>query len=307
MSLDTGKAVAKLRSLTRKFDNRVESATPFYPRVCTLVPSDGADEEYGMLGSVPGIREWVGDRVFNELRGAKFTVENKEWENSVRIKRTDIEDDRLGLYGPVLEQMGLEAATHPDELIFETLIAGGESAACFDGQYFFDTDHSWGDSGTQSNDLTYNATDHTAVTAAEFKAAYHAVLETMVAFKNEKGKLLNRPVVTGLNNILIVVPPQLWDAAVTGLKSQLLGGGDSNVLLAMPEIVCSPHLTSGTKFYVFNLGGVLKPFVYQARRPLSRQMKGLEDREFKDVKFMTDARYNAGYLAWWTAVLTTFN
>jgi hypothetical protein len=32
----------------------------------------------------------------------------------------------------------------------------------------------------------------------------------------------------------------------------------------------------------------------------------LNDIETKDVKFMTEARYNVGYLAWWTAVLTTF-
>jgi phage major head subunit gpT-like protein len=52
---------------------------------------------------------------------------------------------------------------------------------------------------------------------------------------------------------------------------------------------------------------MLRPFVFQARRPLARQMKGMDDREFKNVKFMTDARYNLGYLAWWNAVLTEFN
>jgi len=54
------------------------------------------------------------------------------------------------------------------------------------------------------------------------------------------------------------------------------------------------------------VGQKIKPFVFQARRPLGRQMKGLDDREFKDVKLMTDARYNVGYFAWWYSVQSTF-
>lgn len=307
MPLDTAKATVTLRSLTKKFDNKIRAATPFYPTVCTVVPSDGADEQYGMLGNMPGIREWLGDRKFKELRAANFSIANKHWESSLRIKKTDIADDRMGLYGPLMEQLAVEAAYHPDELVFENLLPNGETEACFDGQFFFDTDHAWGDSGSQSNDLTYDATSHTAVTATEFKNAFHQARAAMLGFKNDQGKLLNRPVVTGLSNLLCVVPQELELVAYQGLTAALSGGGDTNIVIDRPRIVVSPHLTDATKFYLFNLGGVLKPFVFQAREPLTRQMKGMDDMETKDVKFMTEARYNVGYLAWWTAVLTTFN
>jgi hypothetical protein len=46
--------------------------------------------------------------------------------------------------------------------------------------------------------------------------------------------------------------------------------------------------------------------VFQKREPISRQPKGADDIEKKDIKFMTQARYNVGYLAWWNAVLYTF-
>jgi phage major head subunit gpT-like protein len=173
MTIDTARTVATLRSLTQRFDMGREAASPFYPEICTVIPSNGADEEYGGLGSVPGVREWLGDRQFNTLRAAKFTIATREWESSVRIEKNDIDDARLLKYGPILEQMGMEAEHHPDELLFELLVAG-ESAACFDGQYFFDTDHSFGESGTQSNDLTYAAASGTTPTEAEFRAAYHA-------------------------------------------------------------------------------------------------------------------------------------
>jgi phage major head subunit gpT-like protein len=306
MTLDTAAAVAKLRSLTVKFDGGVEAARPVYPELCTIVPSDGADEEYGWLGSMPGVREWLGDRVFNQLRAARFTLANKEWENSLEILRTNIEDDRLGMYGPVLEEMGKEAAFHPDELLFQVMEAA-ESAACWDGQTFIDTDHSWGGSGSQSNDLTYNATDHTAVTEDEFRAAYHAARAAMLGFKNDQGKYLVRPTIRPLPNLLLLVPTALEEVANKAINKQLVDAGETNIVLDKPRIMTAAYLSSSVKFDLLNLDGALKPYVFQARRPLSRQMKGLDDREFKGVKFMTDARYNVGYLAWWKCVRTQFN
>lgn len=306
MAVDTAKATVVLRDITQKFDNAVKSATPFYPRICNVVRSRRADEKYAFLGNMPGVREWLGDRQFKQLRAANFTVVNKEWEDSLEIEKNDIDDDTLSMYGPLASQLGVEAAYHPDELLFETMLVNGESTACFDSQFFFDTDHSWGDSGTQSNDLTPSASDTSAVTAAEFKTAYHAALTAMLDFKNDYGKLLNRPVHTSFKNILVIVPTELWEPALTGLKSNLLGGGDTNIVLHQPEVVVCPHLTDGTKFYVFNLGGMLRPFVFQARRPLRRQTKQLADNEYKTVKFMADARYNVGYFAWWTSILSTF-
>lgn len=306
MSLNTAAKIATLRGLTAKFDLGMESATPFWPEVCYEVTSQGADEKYGFLGAIPGVREWIGDRAFTRLRAGDFEIVNKEWETSLEIEKNHIEDDRLGMYEPTMELLGQEAMHHPDELLFN-LITGAESAACFDGQYFFDTDHLWGDSGTQSNDLTYNATDHTAVTEDEFHAAYHAARTAMLGFKNDQGKLYIRPTIRPLPNLMLLVPPALELVANKAIKKTLVSNGETNIVLDTPKIVASAALTSSVKFYLFNLSQAVKPFVFQKRRPLDRQMKGMDDREFRAVKFMADARYNLGYFAWWNAVLTTFN
>ena len=50
----------------------------------------------------------------------------------------DPPDSTITRYTP----LATEAMYHPDQLFFEALVAG-ESTACFDGQYFFDTDHAW--------------------------------------------------------------------------------------------------------------------------------------------------------------------
>lgn len=306
MSLNTAAKIATLRGLTAKFDIGAQAATPFYPELCYEQESLGADEKYGFLGAMPGMKEWLGERAFSRLRASDYELVNKEWETSVEIEKNHIDDDRLGMYGLVLENLGMEAACHPDELLL-SLIAAAETTACFDGQYYFDTDHLWGDSGTQSNDLTYNATDHTAVTEDEFNAAYHAARTAMLGFKNDQGKLFIRPTIRPLPNLLLLVPTALELVANKAINKALVSNGETNIVLDKPRIMTCAGLTSSVKFYLFNLSQPLKPFMFQKRRPIARQMKGMDDREFRAVKFMADARYNMGYLAWWNAVLTTFN
>lgn len=305
MAIDTARTVATLRGLTAKFDASVMGSSPFYPTLSTIVQSRGSDEQYGWLGGMPSMREWLGDRVFNQLLASHYTIANKLWESSVAIDKTVIEDDRLDMFGPVLEQLGVEAAFHPDTLLFAAIVAG-ESVAGWDGQFFFDTDHAMGASGAQSNDLTYAAATGTVPTTAEFKAAFRAAVTKMLGYKNDQGNLFHRPTVGRLADLVLLVPLGLRDIAYDALEAQLVGGGDTNVVIDRPTIITSANLTDDTKFYVFRVDQPIKPFIFQARRPLGRQMKGMDDREFKDVKFMTDARYNLGYGAWWDAVLTTF-
>jgi len=303
MALDIASAQIKLRDLTAKFDNRLTSATPFYPSVCYDASSVRSGEKYGWIGNMPGMREWLGERQFSELRSANFVIENKHWESSLAIKKTDLADDNLGQYGPVLEQMGIEAAHHPDELFFDVL-EDGASTACFDGQFFYDTDHSWGSSGSQSNDITSTVVSTSAPTVTEIKTAIRAMVKQLLGLKNDQGKLYHRPTVGRLNDLMLLVPLALRDLTIDAIESQLLSNS-SNVVVDRPQVVASPYLTSDVKLYLFKTGDPVKPFVFQRREPLSRMMKGLDDLETKDVKFMTEARYNVGYFAWWTSVLCT--
>jgi phage major head subunit gpT-like protein len=108
--------------------------------IATTVSSSNAREEYGWMGKVPGMREWLGDRVLNSIKTYDYSIRNKDWESTVEVERNDIEDDNLGLYGPMMEEMGRAAVRHPDKLIYDLLKAGFTSN-CYDGQFFFDTDH----------------------------------------------------------------------------------------------------------------------------------------------------------------------
>lgn len=111
-----------------------------WQKVATRIPSTSASNTYGWLGQFPKLTEWVGDRAVKDMKEHGYVVTNKLYEGTVGVKRTDIEDDNLGIYAPMFEEMGYAAATHPDELVFG-LLGKGFSTNCYDGQFFFDKDH----------------------------------------------------------------------------------------------------------------------------------------------------------------------
>ena len=298
------------RDLTQQFNMRAGAATPFYPNICTVVPSSSIDEKYGWLGALPGVREWLGDRIFKQLRAANYVLANKKWESSLEFEKDNVDDDRTGGFLAQIQALADEATYHPDELLFQ-VIAAAEATACFDGQYFFDTDHLWGDSGNQSNDLTYEiaSADTTLPTVAEFKASYHAALIKMLSYKNDQGKFYIRPRIGKLGNLIAAVPLTMLEKAAAAFEQvfSLEGGAaTSNFVIEKPQVIPIQYMTDGAKWHLYHTGGPVRPFIFQARKPLQFQMKGADDIEFKALKAMTEARYNIGFGHWANAVLTTF-
>ena len=114
--------------------------TSYYAQVATTVPSSTGENRYGWLGKFPNLRKWLGDRVVNGLAEHDYSIRNKDWELTIGVSRNDIEDDNLGIYSPMFEEMGQSVTAHPDMLVFP-LLKAGFSTACYDGQNFFDTDH----------------------------------------------------------------------------------------------------------------------------------------------------------------------
>lgn len=111
-----------------------------YKQVTLTVPSTTSENEYGWLGQTTTFREWLGDRVIQNIKEHGYAIKNKSFENTVGVPREKIEDDQYGVYAPLMAQLGQDAAQHPDTLLW-ALLKAGFSTACYDGQYFFDTDH----------------------------------------------------------------------------------------------------------------------------------------------------------------------
>lgn len=122
------------------FKSGFQTVKPQWERIATPVPSTTSEETYGWLGKNTKFREWVGDRVFQNLKVHGYTIRNKRFENTVVVDRDDVDDDKYGVYNMPMQMLGEDAALHPDELVFK-LLAAGSSTKCYDGQFFFDSDH----------------------------------------------------------------------------------------------------------------------------------------------------------------------
>jgi phage major head subunit gpT-like protein len=109
-------------------------------KIAKLVTSNGKSNTYEWLSQFPAFREWVGSRLHKQFKETAYTVVNRKFEATVDVQRTDIEDDNIGQYGTLAESAGQSATDLKNDLIFQA-IAAGFTSVCYDGQYFFDTDH----------------------------------------------------------------------------------------------------------------------------------------------------------------------
>jgi phage major head subunit gpT-like protein len=140
MILNSANLAILFRAFNAAFQRGFNNVAPMWPKVATEVPSTTGTEDYGWLGEIPGMREWLGDRVVHNLSQSNYSIKNKKFELTVGVPEDKLEDDTYGVYAPMMESLGQSAHRHPDELIW-ALLAAGFSTACSDGQYFFDTDH----------------------------------------------------------------------------------------------------------------------------------------------------------------------
>lgn len=122
------------------FQRGLGQAAPQWERVATRVNSTHGEEKYGWLGKIPNVREWFGPRAVQNLMQHDYAIKNRDFELTIGVDRNHINDDNLGIYGPMFEEMGMSTGAHYDLLTFG-LLKDGFATAGYDGQFFFDTDH----------------------------------------------------------------------------------------------------------------------------------------------------------------------
>lgn len=272
------------RSLQALYKDTYEKTEADYQKIAMEVPSTTSENQYQWLGEVPGMKEWVDERTLEDLKAWDYTIKNKDWESTIAVDRNAIEDDQLGIIRPRVMSLAVAAKTHPDELVF-SLLAQGFSRTCFDGQYFFDTDHPLADGSTQSNKITL------ALDATGLKTA----LATLRRLKGWTGRPLN------LKATHLVVPPELEWTARELLQAERDASGATNILRgAIPNIIVSPYLADTNNWFVLDASKPVKPLIFQMRkRP---EFVSMDDPKQSETVFMrkkylygVDARYNVGY------------
>lgn len=273
------------------FQNAFAGAQPQYQKIATLVPSSTSQENYKWLGDIPGMREWIGERVIQNLSAHDYTIKNKDFELTIGIDRNDIEDDTLGLYNPMMQQMGYTTALHPDEIVFP-LLGKGFTTECYDKVTFFGA-HKIGKK-SYTNKGTKKLTP----------AAYEAARAFMLGILKEDGTPCR------ITPNLLVVPPQLESAAKRILFAETDELGKTNINKGTAELLVLPELASTPEYwFLLDVSKPIKPLIFQQRKKpvFESKINMSDDNVFFEKKYIygVDSRDNAGYGLWQLAYGST--
>jgi len=285
-------------NLKTTFNKAFDSAPSVWEKIAMLVPSGGSENQYNWLSMFPRMRKWVGDKVVKSLEAFKYTIVNDDWEATVEVDRNHIEDDNLGIYAPQAQMAGYSAKQLPDEIVIG-LVNDGFTNLCYDGQYFFDTDHSVAGASVANKGVAVLS----CATLAAAQASFGAARTAMKKFKNDEGQPLNTT-----PNILLV-PPALEDTALVLKNNERLEDGKQNPYKGTFEVVTDTRLTSDTAWFLLDTTKPVKPFIYQERKKpvFVQQIDPQADDVFsrKKFKFGAEARAAGGYGFWQLAFGST--
>jgi len=280
------------------FNNAFAAAPSLWPEIAMLVPSTTKENDYKWLANFPRMRKWLGEKTVKALAAFKYSIVNDDWEATVAVKRNDIEDDNLGIIGPQAQSAAFSAKQLPDEIIFE-LVSQGFAARCFDGQYFFDTDHDV--AGKSVSNKGTAVLSHATLAAAQ--ASFGAARTAMKKFKDEDGRPLN------ITPTVLLVPPALEDTANALMTVDKLEDGKPNPYKGTAKVVAANWLTSDTAWFLLDTTKPVKPFIYQERKApvFVQQTDPNSDNVFSraEYRFSVEARAAGGYGLWQLAYGST--
>jgi hypothetical protein len=272
--------------------------------------SDQESETYAWLGQTPKLREWIGGRQAQGLMEQGFTIRNKKYESTLELPVDWMRRDKTGQILMRINEQAEAANDHWAELL-STLIEAGEASACYDGQYFFDTDHAEEDSGSQSNDLTYDVSTTTAPTTVEMSGAILAATQGLLGLKDGKGRYLN----ANARAFTVMVPLSFMGAAAAALGSTVIADTVSrtNTLITLGalggfqyRLAINPRLSWTTKFALFRTGGKALVRQEELAVQMAAQAEGSPAEFERDVhQYGIKTNRNVGYGYWQHAALTT--
>ncbi len=273
-------------------------------RICTVVKSDSDSEDYPWLGAVPKVREFLGERQAKDLANFSYNIKNKTWENTLGVKRTDMEDNKLGMLRMRVQELAQEAARYRDELAGAFLVGAAASDAypylCYDGTGLFDTAH------PATSDIGGAAQDNLDASALAIATLWEAI-SRMRMFKDDTGRVL------GIEPDLLLVEPCLEQTA-----RELIPPADGARVSAQTavmanlgiDVMVSPYIyTTGTVanglWFLMSTKRVVRPLIFQDRMAVEfGSLEADSDAGFirDEYLFGTRARYAVGAGAWFTAI-----
>ena len=277
--------------------------------------SDQDSEEYRWLGQSPQMREWVGGRMAKGFKENGIEIKNKHYEATIEFLVKDLRRDKSDQVMARIADLAERTNAHWASLL-STLIINGPSTACYDSQFFFDTDHSEGDSGTQDNDITVDISAlpvsvNGTVTAPSVEEMQQSIMQgiaQILSFVDDRGEPMNE----NAKNFLAMVPTSLYLVAQKAITVPVgTAISEQNIPRDMNiSVVANARLDSDwtDEFAIFRTDSRIKSFIRQEEQEVQLKAKA-EGSEFEfdnDAhQYGVDTWRNVGYGYWQHACLVT--
>lgn len=276
--------LSKFTDAMKKVASRVFPNQLLVEDIALILTVTGAATVHSWMEQIKGIREWIGDRVVNNIKVGQLTVSNRSFENTVSVKRNDIEDDQYGVFSPLIGMMGADAEGIWIKLAMAALTGNGIWA---DGNVFFCSGRKLGD-----------ATITNAVTTSLSKTAVETGIAAMRAYTlygGEPAEVLPR---------FLLVGPSLEATAKLICEAELVNDGNnvqvSNVSTAKNLTVRVDARLIGdhaSDWYILGEKGGIPAVAVQKRKlpALTRCDRDTDPSVFNRGEFLygTDARGEA--------------
>ncbi len=293
--VDTSKLVEARTVFSKAFDRGLQGKREGQTRVRTLlaneVTSTGKQNKYPIVGGLQRFREFIGERVYQQLSRYAYTLVNRTFDNSVEVGIDDFEDEQYEGYTTLFQMLGEQGDELPEDLLVDAL-KGGELATSlsYDEVPFFSASH------RLEPAVASTAYPNLFTGAPLNEANFDIVYNSMSSIPTRDGRF-----VPWGKDIVLAVPPQLETTGKKIVAASQNASGATNVLEGKARVVKLQDLgTAPTEWYLADVGSVLKPLLLQMRKPVKMNPpKGTEDYILLErvLRWIGEGRMAAGYQA----------
>ena len=273
------------------FLQSLQETPQMWNRVARMFPMSAKTIDLVDLGAAPMPKESGSGTTFQDFIEKTLQVSPKDWDITVSISHNAIKDDQTGTLENRVRSAGQRFNKHMDKLVFQALNAGDAATygLCYDGQYFFDSDHVDKGGNYQTSQDNVSAL---ALTLDNFETVY----TTMSTVLDDQGEIA-----AYTPNLLVVPPHYKREAAQIADNREDYGVANRAINPYSGEIsyIVSPYMDS-TAWALVAANETVKP-IYLAMR----EMPYLQASWFDAAKpgggqyyFKFYARYNVFYGDW---------
>lgn len=249
-----------------------------------LMQSTAAYEKLGWLGSLPAVRQWIGELQAKEIEDYDYTIRNLDWEASTFVNQNDLDDDQTGTIQLIPGFLVDRIMAHPEKLII-SLLTGGTSGLAYDGIAFFSDA-----SGVRTID---NLLGGTGTTLAQIEADLNAALTAMSKFTDDNGEVLN------IKGDLIICPVAMENKFRRLINSQTdptaTAQGTFNPYAGRFTVIGDARLDAvdANDWYLLSTSEQVKPLIFSMRQTARPHF----EKKIGSKLWLASAEYrgNAGY------------